>query len=102
LRSICGGCHSLAGAQILTWIGAKVFQAGKIAEKVLLPFVYVTAEHILAAYLHPANGVDDSSARGCRVSRTPEDASSIISLPFHRLPLSKPSGSLKKAIGLSF
>ena len=62
-RSLCGSCHSLAGAQILTWIGAKVFQAGRIAEKVLLPFVYVTADRILAAYLHSANGVDDGSAR---------------------------------------
>ena len=59
-----GGCLSLAGAQILTWIGAEVFKAGRIAEKVLLPFVHVTAHRILAAYLHSANGVDDGSA--CR------------------------------------
>jgi hypothetical protein len=47
----------------LTWIGAKVFQAGRIAEKVLSPFVYVTPDRILAAYLHAANGVDDGSGR---------------------------------------
>jgi hypothetical protein len=92
----------LAGAQILTWIGAKVFQAGRIAEKVLLPFVHVTADRILAPYLHSANGVDDGPGRGGLVSRTLADAFSIIRLPFHRLPLSRPSGSLKKAIGLSF
>jgi len=92
----------LAGAQILTWIGAKVLQAGRIAEKVLLPFVYVTADRILAADLHAANGVDDGSARGCPMVWPLDDPFSIISLPFHRLPLSKSSSSLKKPTGLSF
>ena len=52
----------MTGAQILAWVGAEVLQAGRIAEKVLLPFVHVTAHRILAAYLHVANGVGDGSA----------------------------------------
>jgi hypothetical protein len=35
-----------------------------MAKKVLLPFVHVTADRILAAYLHSANRVEDGSA--CR------------------------------------
>jgi hypothetical protein len=84
----------LAGAQILTWIGAKVFQAGRIAEKVLLPFVYVTANRILAAYLHSANGVDDGSARGCRKTWPLDDATPVISLVAHLDPVSKPASLL--------
>jgi hypothetical protein len=84
----------LAVAQILTWIGAKVFQAGSIAEKILLPFVDVTADCILAAYLHPANRVDDGSARGCRMAHTLADAASVIGLVAHLDLVSKPSSLL--------
>jgi hypothetical protein len=79
----------LAGAQILTWIGAKVFQAGRIAEKVLLPFVHVTADRILAAYLHSANGVNDGSARRGMLSWPLADATPVISLVAHLDPVSK-------------
>ena len=74
----------MAGAQILAWIGAKVFKAGRIAEKVLLLFVYVTAHRILAAYFHAANGVDDGSA--CRRLRRGAfgGAVSALSLLLHR------------------
>jgi hypothetical protein len=35
-----------------------------MAKKVLLPLVHATADRILAAYLHSANGVNDGSAWG--------------------------------------
>jgi hypothetical protein len=74
----------------LTWISAKVFQAGRIAEKVLLTFVYVTADRTLAAYLHSANGVDDSSARRGLMSWPLDDATPVISLVAHLDLVSKP------------
>jgi hypothetical protein len=80
----------LSGAQILTRIGAKVLQAGRIAEKVHLPFVHVTADRILAADLHPANGVDDGSARRGLLSWLLADATLAISLVAHLDPVPKP------------
>jgi hypothetical protein len=83
----------LAGAQILTRIGTEVFQAGRVAEKVLLPFVHVTAHRILAAYFHAANGIDDGSACRRLLSWPLDDATPVISLVAHLDPVSK-AGSL--------
>jgi hypothetical protein len=80
----------LPGAQILTWIGAKIFQAGRIAEKVLLPFVHITADRILAAYLHAAHGVDDSSTRRGLLIWTLADTTPVISLIAHLNAVSEP------------
>jgi hypothetical protein len=66
----------------LIWVGAEVFQAGRIAEKELLPFEHVTADGILAVYFHSANGIDDGSACG-RLLIWPPDAAPVISLVVH-------------------
>jgi hypothetical protein len=88
----------LAGAKILTRIGAEAFQAGWIAEKVLSPFVHVTAYRILAAYLHSANGVDDGCACRRLLSLSLDDLTPVISLVAHLDPGSKPGGLLKRPL----
>jgi hypothetical protein len=85
----------LANPQILTWIGAEVFQAGRSAKKVLLPFVHVTADRILAAYLHSANGVEDGSARGWLMSPTFGKAFWVFSLVAHPDPVLEAGKLLK-------
>jgi hypothetical protein len=77
----------------LTWIGAEVFQAGRIAEEVFLPFVYIAAHRILAAYFHSANGVEDGSGRRGLMNWSLHDATPVIRLVAHLDPVSKP-GSL--------
>jgi hypothetical protein len=73
----------LPGAQILTWIGAEVIQARRIAKKVFLPFVHVAAHRILAAYFHSANGVDHGSACRRLVIWPLDEVTLVISLVAH-------------------
>jgi hypothetical protein len=49
--------------------------------------VYVTADCILAAYLHSANGVDDGSSRGFQMSWPLDAATPVISLFAHLDPV---------------